>query len=180
MRKNKLFSPKLTKKEMNEFEIHVKHNMKRAYFTALGFVGSHDSAVDLSQEAFVRAYKNYKKFDNSKKFFTWYYKILKNLCLNFIRDSKKTEKKEFLLPVDDFLSPENPEIGYERKEIQKEVQEALFKLSDEDREIIILKEFQEISYKEIANLLEIPIGTVMSKLFYARKKLAKSLQGVLR
>ena len=89
MMKKILFSSNLTMSEKQEFELHVKHNMKRAYFSALGFVDCHDDAVELSQEAFIRAYRNYKRFDRNKTFFTWYYKILKNLCLNFIRDSKK-------------------------------------------------------------------------------------------
>jgi len=77
------------------FEMLVKQNMKRAYITALGFVSSHDAALDLSQEAFIRAYKNFPKFDRKKKFFTWYYKILKNLCLNYIRDRKQRKEGEY-------------------------------------------------------------------------------------
>ena len=179
MRKRDLFNQKLSKLEKQEFEIHVKHNMKRAYFTALGFVGSHDSAIDLSQEAFIRAYRNYKNFDRSKKFFTWYYKILKNLCLNFIRDSKKTAKYKFLEPVENLASSDNPVHSFEEEELQKQVQGALFSLPTKDREIIILKEFQGVSYKEISELMEIPIGSVMSKLYYARKKMAEKLRGVL-
>ena len=170
---------RLSKAEENEFEIHVKHNMKRAYFTALGFVGSHDTAVDLSQEAFVRAYKNYKRFDRNKKFFTWYYKILKNLCLNFIRDSKKHQKIDLLEPSENILDTSSPSENLEKKELQKIVGEEIFKLNEDEREIIILKEFQSISYKEISELINVPIGTVMSRLFYARKKLAKRLKGVI-
>jgi len=86
MTKKKLFNPGLSEKEKMEFENLVKANMKRAYFVALGFLGSRDDAVEISQEAFIRAYRNFKKFDSTKSFFTWYYRILKNLCLNFIRD----------------------------------------------------------------------------------------------
>jgi RNA polymerase sigma-70 factor, ECF subfamily len=131
-----------------EFEILVKSNMKRAYFAALGFLGSHDAAMDVSQEAFIRAFKSFRKFDSTKNFFTWYYKILKNLCLNFIRDNKRKSAKNFL-------------------EFRDEISANTF------------EEFENYSYKEIAEMLNIPIGTVMSGLFYARKKLAEELRGVL-
>jgi RNA polymerase sigma-70 factor (ECF subfamily) len=60
-----------------EFEKLVKANMKRAYYTALGILGSHDAAMEISQEAFIRVYRNFDKYDRQKNFFTWYYKILK-------------------------------------------------------------------------------------------------------
>jgi len=179
MKKNNLIASDLSQNEVKEFELHVRHNMKKAYFSALGFVGSHDSAVELSQQAFIRAYRNYKAFDKSKRFFTWYYQILKNLCLNFIRDSKKNVNESFLENGDLVSFKNNPEFLLEQKELQEKVQKSILNLSESDREIIILKEFQNISYKEISELLEIPIGTVMSKLFYARKRLAEKLQGVL-
>jgi len=177
MRKKLLFSSQLTNSERDEFEFHVKHNMKKAYFSALGFVGAHDDAVELSQEAFIRAFRNYKSFDKSKKFFTWYYKILKNLCLNYIRDSKKHKQNSFLEGIENIESIDNPAKSLEQQELKINIQEALLALNDADREIIILKEFQNISYKEIAELMEIPIGTVMSKLYYARKRLAEKLKG---
>jgi RNA polymerase sigma-70 factor, ECF subfamily len=86
----------LNKEQISEFERLVKQNMKRAYFVALGFLGSHDSAMEVSQEAFIRAYRHFNKFDKSRNFFTWHYKILKNLCLNFIRDNKKKRRRNFL------------------------------------------------------------------------------------
>lgn len=179
MRRKKRLNPRLTSSEIKEFEIHVKHNMKRAYYTALGFVGSHDTAVDLSQEAFIRAYKNYGKFDRSKKFFTWYYKILKNLCLNFLRDSKISRKERVVESKTPLLSSDDPLNKIEREDLHVKLEEALFQLSEKDREIIILKEFQGISYKEISELLDLPIGTVMSKLYYARKRLAERLKGII-
>jgi RNA polymerase sigma-70 factor (ECF subfamily) len=179
MIKENLFSSKLTRRETHEFEMHVKSSMKRAYFSALGFVGSHDLAVELSQQAFIRAYRNYKSFDNNKKFFTWYYQILKNLCLNHIRDSKKTNNTDFIETIGDETESESPQFEIERVELENIVQKALLSLSDTDRELIILKEFQNISYKEMSELLNIPIGTVMSRLFYARKKLANKLRGTI-
>lgn len=171
MKKKLMNNPELSENEMKEFEQNVKDNMKRAYFTALGFVGSQDQALELSQEAFIRAYRHYGSFDKNKKFFTWYYRILKNLCLNFIRDSKKKKVSGFV-EIADMPWGMTPEESIELMELKDQVQAAIMKLNNEEREIIILKEFQNLSYKEIAETLDIPVGTVMSKLFYSRKKLA--------
>ncbi len=158
------------------FEMLVKQNMKRAYFTALGFVGSHDAALDLSQEAFIRAYRSFSKFDRKQKFFTWYYKILKNLCLNFIRD-KKTKKESSFIEIDsENLQAEDLLKNTESAELILILEKAIEKLEIEEKEIIILREFEGYSYKEISELLKIPIGSVMSKLYYSRKKIADKLR----
>jgi RNA polymerase sigma-70 factor (ECF subfamily) len=159
-----------------EFEKLVNANMKRAYFTALGIVGSHDAAMDLSQEAFIRVFRNFNKYDRSKNFFTWYYRILKNLCLNYIRDNKAAMEKDFLIYLKDKASSLDVFESFESKEMKQKLEEALFKLDIEDREIIIMKEFEDLSYNEIAEALDIPKGTVMSRLFYARKRLAERLR----
>lgn len=158
------------------FETLVKQNMKRAYITALGFVGSHDAALDLSQEAFIRAYKNFRKFDRKKKFFTWYYKILKNLCLNYIRNRKKRKENHFIEIENENLYADNFSERIESDEILTLIEKAIEELEFEEREVIILREFEGHGYKEISELLNIPIGSVMSRLFYARKKLAEKLR----
>lgn len=167
------FSAEAAPDKKAEFEILVKANMKRAYFTALGILGSHDAAMEISQEAFIRAYKNFSKFDRNRKFFTWYYKILKNLCLNFLRDEKRNKTDLFIEANELSLDPKEE---YERSELSLKVNEALMELSVNEREIIILKEFEGLSYKEIAEALELPAGSVMSRLFYARKKLGEVLK----
>lgn len=160
---------------MNEFETLVKTNMKRAYFSALGLTGSHDVAMELSQEAFLRAYKHFKRYDRSKNFFTWYYKILRNLCLNLIRDNKRKKEKVFTPKDSKKCVTESLFESIENKELQENIEEALNSLEPEDRELIVLREFDGMSYKEIAELLHLPAGTVMSRLYYTRKKLAAAL-----
>jgi RNA polymerase sigma-70 factor (ECF subfamily) len=167
----------LSPKQLKEFEIHVKANMKRAYFTALGLLGSHDLAMDASQEAFLRAYKNFNKFDPSKKFFTWFYKILKNLCLNLIRDNKNLKEERFLEFTCEQPASEDIQNKIEQDELINSLQQAIAELTIEEKEIITLREFENYSYKEISELMNIPIGTVMSKLFYVRKKLTQKLAG---
>lgn len=163
-----------------EFETYVKKNMRRAYFTAFGLLGSHDAAMDISQEAFIRAYRNFNRFDKRKNFFTWYYKILKNLCLNFIRDNKR-KNEEVLLEYRTEADEENqPQQSLEREEMKKLLQKAISELEFSDREIIILKEFEEHSYNEISEMLNIPVGTVMSRLFYARKKLGQKMKRMMK
>ncbi|NNL22699.1 MAG: sigma-70 family RNA polymerase sigma factor [Ignavibacteriaceae bacterium] len=166
----------IQKSNKEYFEMLVKQNMKQAYFTALGFVGSHDAALDLSQEAFIRAYKNFSKFDKKRKFFTWYYKILKNLCLNFIRDKTHKRENHFLEFDNETLRSDNLSEKIENSELISIMEQAIEGLDGDEREIIILREFEGHSYKEISEILNIPIGTVMSKLFYARKKLGEKLR----
>ena len=160
-----------------EFEILVKKNMKRAYFSALGILGSHDAAMDLSQEAFIRAYKHFNRFDTNKNFFTWFYKILRNLCLNFIRDNKN--RKEDVI-FENITNPVSTSLqqATEEKELIELLHNAINTLSPDDREVIILKEFEGYSYNEISEMLNLPAGTVMSRLYYARKKLAKKMKMV--
>lgn len=147
--------------------------MKRAYYSALVIVGNHDDAMELSQQAFIRAYDNYSKYDPERKFFTWYYKILRNLCLNFIRDNKN---KSHLIEEITYRTMDDIQSEIEKDEEIEKVKRALNQLEHSDREILMLKEFENYSYKEIAEMLDIPIGSVMSKLFYARKKLANRMK----
>ncbi len=153
----------------------AKENMKRAYFSALAIVANHDDAMELSQKAFLRAYKNFDKFDRERKFFTWYYRILRNLCLNFMRDNKS--RRELSLDEQIIVQLEfDVQEEIEKSEEAEKVRFAMSQLSESDREILIMKEFDKYSYKEIAEMLEIPIGSVMSKLHYARKKLAEKVK----
>jgi len=161
--------------QKSEFERFVKKYMKQAYYTALGFLGSHDLAMDASQEAFIKAYRNFNKYDRDKNFFTWYYKILKNHCLNALRDKKNKKEESYIEIRNEPDSAKSPLDNIEQKEDIRQLEEALKKLSFEKREIIILKEFEEKSYNEIAELLDIPVGSVMSRLFYARNELSKIL-----
>ena len=166
------------------FGIIVKRYMQRAYYVALGFVGSHEDALDMSQEAFVRAFRAIKRFESGKQFFTWYYQILRNLCFNLLRNRKKTAYSFSELPEHEITYMSDNKLGrpdevYEQKELKEYLWSAIYNLSEMDREIIILREFQNNSYQEIAELLNCPVGTVMSRLYYARKKLAEEMRGKL-
>jgi len=155
----------------------------RAYYAALIYTGNADDALDISQEAFFRAFKAIKSFKKGKNFYTWFYRILRNLCINHFHRIKKRsvvfsdieERRgtEIIIP-----STSRPDEIFEEHEMREVLWDALNKMPENDREILILKEFQELSYKEISEILGIPIGSVMSRLFYARQKLAKLLEEV--
>ncbi len=163
------------------FEPIVKQYMRRAYFTALGLVGNPQSAEDLSQDAFVRVYKNIDSFDVDAPFYPWFYRILKNLCLNHIRGKKRKPAQSLDKLGEVGFEPQSknpdPEDDCQTDEMKQVLWQAIYKLKETDREIIILKHFEDLSYKEIAEVLDIPQGTVMSRLFNARKHLREMMTG---
>jgi RNA polymerase sigma-70 factor (ECF subfamily) len=169
--------------DVQAFGVLVKHHMKQAYFSALGLVGNHADAMDLSQEAFVRAYRAMERFDPRRRFFTWYYRILRNLCLNHLRDTAKlravhaggADSDEELARVICHQSAD-PAVLAERNELTECLWKAMARLKPEDREILVLREMEDCSYAELAERLEIPAGTVMSRLFHARRHLKERLQ----
>ncbi len=158
----------------------VERYKERAYYSALGFLRSRDAALDISQDAFVRAFRAIKRFEPGKKFFTWYYQILRNLCLNFIRDKKRRarsfsemDEHEITIIADDEQDASNLA---EHNELKRTLWAAMDELKPKEKEIIVLKDLQDLSYKEIAEVLDIPIGTVMSRLFNARKALKAKIE----
>ncbi len=151
----------------------VNKYMKRAYYIALGFVHNEQDALDISQEAFIKAYRKLKSFDSNKKFFPWFYQIIRNLCLDWIKKRRKASE----IPLNGVRILESPE---EDKEMKAILWKGIDELSMEEKEILILRYFQEFSYQEIAQILNKPIGSVMSSLYYAKKKLKKTLEKYLK
>lgn len=168
------------KGDKESFEKIVKTYMKRAYSIALGFVGNHEDALDLSQEAFIRAYRNINKYDTERNFFPWFYQILKNLCFNYAKKRKERsfssvargESNHIYNTVDENC---DPSLIMERDELKDSLWKAINQLDDKHREIIVLRHFQELSYNEIAGVLACNKGTVMSRLYYARRELKDTL-----
>ena len=163
------------------YRLLVEKYRDRAYYAALLMTGNREDALDMSQEAFYRAFKAIKSFQKGKNFYTWLYRILKNIAINNFKRIKKrnvtfsdaeesTGNKFYISPL------ATPDEIFEEHEMRDLVWKGLLRLKAEDREIIVLKEFHEMSYKEISETLEIPLGSVMSRLFYAKKKLAKFLE----
>jgi RNA polymerase sigma-70 factor (ECF subfamily) len=158
----------------------VERHMRRAYAHALGIVGSREDARDLSQEAFARAYRARHTLDPDRPFYGWLYQILRRVCFNFLRDRKT---RAALLEADapdwlarDAASQLDPASAAQRADTGRRLASAIAALPPHEREVLVLKEFEELKYREIAELLAIPIGTVMSRLYSARKRLAEAME----
>jgi RNA polymerase sigma-70 factor (ECF subfamily) len=156
------------------FRILVDRYKKRAYYTALKLVGDSDDASDLSQEAFIRVYNARRRYDRTRPFYAWFFAILRNLAKNHLK--KRSVRSEYAAQVKDcgeqpLEADKAPDCLVEADETRKAVWAAVEKLSYDHREIIILRHFEDMPYEEIARLLEIPIGSVMSRLYYARRRL---------
>jgi RNA polymerase sigma-70 factor (ECF subfamily) len=170
--------------EAEAFGLLVRTYMRRAYYGALGLVGNPEDALDLSQEAFVRAFRARKRIDPDLPFYTWFYQILRRLCFNHVRNRRTRRRR--LREGADWLADQagrrapagNPLEVMERHETRRRVQQAITGLKDHEREILVLKEFEGLKYREIAELLGIPIGTVMSRLYTARRHLADRLEAM--
>lgn len=170
------------KGNLRKFRVLVERYKKSTYFFALGMVGNSEDAYDLSQEAFVKAYRALPHFDKKFPFKSWLFTILSNLCKNTLRSSTIRQKyldSQKALANATAVSTSNPEQTYITKETKKAVWDALATLDEDAKEIIILKHFQYMSYQEISEVLSIPLGSVMSRLHYARLKLKKALGGIL-
>lgn len=150
------------------FEPLVKRYGPRAFRFAFALVRDAEEAKDLSQEAFGRAFVALARFDSARPFYPWFLTILRNLCLSHLRRRRAT------VDIDDLPEARDPaEPGIE---VRMQVEQALGSLSTGDREILVLKAFQDLSYREISEVLEIPRGTVMSRLYHARRRLKDALR----
>jgi RNA polymerase sigma-70 factor (ECF subfamily) len=172
----------LSKKgKMEAFRKLVEKYKRPAFFIALGLVGNRDDAYDLSQEAFIRVYRNLPRFDPRHRFFSWFYTILSNLCKNHLRGRQVREeylrdrRNQADCGRQEGTAP-GPDVLLEQNEASQRLWREIERLPFEFREIIVLKHSQGLSYKEISAMLDIPIGTVMSRLYHARKKLKDNLQ----
>ncbi len=158
--------------------------MQRCYYVALGLVGSPQDAEDLSQEAFARAFRARARLDPDRPFYPWLYQILRRLCFNFTRDtSARRRKLEYaggwlVAEGRSRAAADDPERVRATVALRERLEREIAELSPTQREVFVLKEFQGLKYREIAELLDVPIGTVMSRLYAARQKLAERLEGL--
>ncbi len=154
------------------YQVIVERYMQRAYYIALGFVRNSQDAMDISQESFIKAFRKIKRFDSEKSFFPWFYKLLKNLCLDHIK--RRSRVREIPLDEARILNEER-----EDREMKEILWRGIEGLSFEQKEVIILRYFQQFSYQEIAEITAKPVGTVMSSLYYAKKRLKKAIEKFL-
>jgi RNA polymerase sigma-70 factor (ECF subfamily) len=161
------FVRRCLKGDSSAFEPLVERYNRPLFNLAVRLLGSRDEALDATQNAFVKAYEHLDSFDQAQRFFSWIYQILRNECLNALRSRRSSGP----LP-DDLVAPGTPADALEDGERRSAVQAALLDLSVEQREVVLLRHFTELSYEEIATSLGIPSRTVKSRLYSARQRLA--------
>src|SRR6266704_6151605 len=174
---------------MEAFEELVARHRDKIYARAYSMMRNEDDAVDLSQEAWVKGWQRLKQFQGESSFATWMTRIVINLCLDQLRKQKRHRAESIELMEEESGGVErqmlpvvaaNPTERLERAELRARIDRALGQLSYEHRTVLILHEFEELEYKEIAKKMQCSIGTVMSRLFYARRKMANLLAGFKR
>jgi RNA polymerase sigma-70 factor (ECF subfamily) len=176
------------KGDMVAFEELVARHRDKIYARAFSMMRNEDEALDLSQEAWVKGWQRLVQFQGDSSFVTWMTRIVINLCLDQLRKHKRQRAESIEMMDEETGGVErqmpvvtvNPTEGLERGELRQRIDRALAQLSHEHRTVLVLHEFEELEYKEIAKRMKCSIGTVMSRLFYARRRMASLLQGLKR
>jgi RNA polymerase sigma-70 factor (ECF subfamily) len=171
------------KGDTRAFEELVARHRDKLYARAYTMMRNEEDAIDLSQEAWVKGWQRLVQFHGESSFGTWMTRIVINLCLDQLRKQKRQrtdsieEMNEESGGVERHMPvvTANPTAGLERGELRARIDRALGQLSHEHRTVLVLHEFEEMEYKEIAKTMGCSIGTVMSRLFYARRKMAALL-----
>ena len=174
--------------DMQAFEELVSRHRDRVYVRAYSIMRNEALAVDLSQNAWVKAWQRLEQFHGEASFPTWLNRIVTNLCLDELRRQKRARTdsieamEESTGPIENRMEMEtlDPIEGLSREELRERIDAALAKLSDKHRTVIVLYEFEQLEYREIAEKMGTSIGTVMSRLFYARKRMASLLKETLK
>ena len=143
-----------------------------------GIVGNECDAWDLAQEGFLKAWRSIHCFQGRSSFYTWLYRITINVTIDSLR--RRCHRRE--VELDDAIPSllPGPGVNCERAEIRALVYAALAQLTPEHRAVIVLKEIEDLQYQEIAEVLNVSVGTVMFRLFYGRKKLQSILRPIFK
>ncbi|WP_037583901.1 RNA polymerase sigma factor [Stigmatella aurantiaca] len=178
--------------DQRAFKLLVERYQRKVYAVALGMLKDKEEAMDVSQEAFVKVYKYLDHFKGDSSFYTWLYRITVNICIDLIR--KRTGAGGEAVEFDETQVMDvsqanigalgsrlgtNPQKSALRRELAEKIQEALATVPEKHRAILLLREIEGMSYEELSRTLDIPKGTVMSRLFHARTKVQKILSEYL-
>ena len=172
----------------------VEQNQGRLFAVAFGMLRDRDDAADAVQDAFIKAHRKLPDFEGNAAFSTWLYRICVNLCI----DKKRSQARRRSVDIDDVrqsdltgdnvyagaqITPKihggNPLKNMADSELGEEIQRAMAGLSEDHQAVVLLREIEGMSYEDIAQTLDIPRGTVMSRLFHARKNMQKLLRPFL-
>ncbi len=161
-------------------ELAIAHR-RAAYLLALQLLGNRDDALDASQDALLRFFSTLDRFRPEQPVRPWLYSIVRNRCRDLMRRGRVRRAESLDSSDEEHWRPElvdasaDPELDAARAELRRKVFAALGTLGQEHREILVLRDYQDLSYQEIASVLRVPRGTVMSRLHRARKALGAAL-----
>ncbi|HVU26817.1 MAG TPA: sigma-70 family RNA polymerase sigma factor [Verrucomicrobiae bacterium] len=175
--------------DLSAYDELVKRYQERIYATIYHMTSNHEDANDLAQDSFIKAFQALKSFKGGSSFYTWLYRIAVNKTINFLKQRKN--KLHLSLNDLDFnaehdpdlmalISDKTPQRDAGLSELQKKLNEALLKLSEPHRLVVVLHDVQGQSHEEIAKIMGCNIGTVRSRLFYARQQLQAWLTDYLK
>jgi RNA polymerase sigma-70 factor (ECF subfamily) len=156
------------------FEALMNRYRRRAYGVALSLTGNHDDAMDAMQKAFIRVHRSLARFRRDEPFFPWLYRIVRNAALNQRRDEKRHQGDVPLEWVRGTDGRPDPLALAVADDLRERLWQGLQELPAELREVFMLYHFQGLKYREIATVCDVPIGTVMSRLHTARKRLQEA------
>lgn len=175
--------------DMDAYDQLVRRYQERIYATVYHMTSNHEDANDLAQETFIKAYAALKSFKGDSSFYTWVYRIAVNKTINFL----KQRKNKTLLSLNDLdfniendpelvalVSDKTPRRDLALVELQGKLNEALQKLSHVHRMVVTLHDVQGLSHEEIAQIMDCNVGTVRSRLFYARQQLQAYLSDYVK
>lgn len=165
---------------------------RRAFAVALGVVKNKQDALDIVQDAFIKVHRHIGSFQGSSSFYTWLYRIIMNLAIDQVRKGRHQKDSEFDERVardsgdvagDGTMLPRmldsNPSKTAVRRELSEKIQAALQELPEYHRAVILMREVEGLSYEEMSKIMKVPKGTIMSRLFHARRKMQEALEGYL-
>ncbi len=175
--------------DLKAYDELIKRYQERIYATIYHMTSNHEDANDLAQDSFIKAYQALKSFKGGSSFYTWLYRIAVNKTINFLKQRKNrmhmslndldfnTENNPDLVAL---ISDKTPRRDAGLNELQEKLNAALLKLSEPHRLVVVLHDVQGQSHEEIAKVMECNIGTVRSRLFYARQQLQSLLTDYLK
>lgn len=170
------------------FRLLMQRYQRKVYSVAYGFLRNREDALDVVQESFIKVHRYLGNFEGNSSFYTWLYRIVANLCIDHLRRAKRHKDVEFDdglrhdgseessdVPGGSLSQYGNPGDMLRRKEILKAVELCLDDLSEKHRSVIVMRELQGMSYEEMAQAMACSKGTIMSRLFHARRNMQKLL-----
>lgn len=175
--------------DLEAYDELIQRYQQRIYATVYHMTSNHEDANDLAQDSFIKAFQALKSFKGGSSFYTWLYRIAVNKTINFLKQRKN--RVHMSLNDLDFNTENNPELvalisdktprrEAGLNELQQKLNAALLKLSEPHRLVMVLHDVQGLSHEEVAEVMECNIGTVRSRLFYARQQMQSLLTDYLK